>query len=102
MLFLLRRHDSHATDEIGEAWVRAKRIDSRKTRGEILYVASEPTGRFEPFQSRIGIAEARVDYHKRDRWSVTLTQKSIEFPEKAHGFIPAAKPGIDVAQKGER
>jgi len=43
MLFLLSRHDSHATDEIGEAWVRAKRIDAGKTGGEILYFASEPT-----------------------------------------------------------
>ena len=93
MLLLLRRHDSHAADEIGEAWVRAKRIDAGKTGGEILYVASEPAGGIKPFQSRIGISQACVENHKRNGRSTTLSKKPLEFAEEAHGFVaPAAAP----------
>ena len=102
MLFLLRRHDSHAADEIGEAWVRAKRIDAGKTGGEILHVASEPAGGIKPSKNRIGIAQACVDNHKRNRRSTTLGKKPVEFAEEAHGFVTAAEAGVNMTQKGER
>jgi len=81
MLLLLSRHDSDATDEIGEAWVRAKRIDAGKAGGEILYFASEPTGGLNPLQSRIRIAQARVENDKRNGRCTILSSKLLEFAQ---------------------
>jgi hypothetical protein len=89
-------------DELGKAWIRAKGIDRGKHREPEQFVISEPVGRFQPIKSSIGVAEARMDYHEGDRRSMTLSKKLIEFAEKALGFIPPAKPAVDMPQEGER
>ena len=53
-------------------------------------------------KSRIGVAEARMDYHEGDRRGMTLSKKLIDLADKALGFVPSTKTAVDMPQEGER
>ena len=88
-------------DEVGIAWIRPKGIGPRHREAEQLAIP-EPVGRFQPVKRGIGVAEARIDHREGERWSVTSSEKLIEFAEKTVGFIPPAKTAVDMPQEGER
>ena len=95
-------HSSDALYESLKAWIRSKRIEAGRA-GEPEEVAiAESVGGFEPIESRIRVAESRIDHREGDRWSMALCAELFEFPQKALGFVRPAQPAIDMPQVGKR
>ena len=89
-------------NEVGIAWIRPKEGERGKAGEPEQLVIPEPVGRFQPVKRGIGVTEARMDHREGERWSLTSSEKLIEFAEKTLGFIPPAKAAIDMPEEGER
>lgn len=58
--------------ERGKAWIRANRIEAGELGEEPVQFIPEAIGGFEPFKSRISVAEAGMQYSNGHRRCFTL------------------------------
>ena len=88
-------------DEIGEAGVRVKGIEPGSPGQPEQVAIPEPVRRVEPIERRVNLAKACVNDGERDRRSLTLRAKLLEFSEKAPGLVCPGEPAVDMPQVGE-
>ena len=83
-----------------KAWIGADGIKARKLREDPGRDIPEAEGGFEPFKSRISVAESGIKYNESHRRCLALRRKLFEFFEQEPGFPSAAKPRAYMTQEG--